>query len=438
MAIAAQLDTHEKALAINLDSKIVGSFAEIGAGQEVARWFLSVGAASGTVAKTISAYHKSVSDDLYGAGSRYVSKQRLEAMLDREWKQLLDRLQPACAPDTRFFAFANTVAARNFAGTNECHGWMGIRFQQQPSGAPQQVLLHVNLMDQTNTLQQQALGIVGVNLVYAVFHSLQCQEDLLNALLDQACRERIEVDFIEAQGPAFDGWPRTDLTLGLIREGLAEAVVLSPHGRQMPPTEVFRKRPVVLTLASNAAESRQREILAAAVLRLRQESDTATREPLGLYVSGAGPGWCPGAQASADLLPRVDALLGLGTQVAVFGYGELYRIASFVNRYTEAPVRLTAGVSSVIQLFSEARGRLEGRLLRALSKLFAQNVRVYVYPMTPVAVREAVNSAFLDGWRWKLTDNQVPVTGLQAPAPLGYLLSYLLASNFIVPLQLTA
>lgn len=433
MTTAQQLDTHEKALAINLDRTIVGSFAEIGAGQEVARWFLSVGAASGTVAKTISAYHKAVSDDLYGAGSRYVSKPRLEAMLDREWEHLLNHLQPSSA-DTRFFSFANTVAARNFEGTNECHGWMGIRFQLQPYGAAQDVLLHVNLIDQTNLLQQQALGIAGVNLIHAVFHSLQCQEDLLDALLDQAGRQRIEIDFIEARGPAFESWHRNDLTLGLVRQSLAQAVVFAPGRLQMPPTEVFRKKPVVLVLASDGAEPTRREILATAVLRLRQESDPAAREPLGLFVSSPGLDGQP--DHSTPLLSRVDALLDLGAEVAVFSHGELYRIASFVNRYTHAPVRFVVGVSSVIQLFSEARGTLEGRLLEALSKLFAQNVRAYVYPMTAPAVREALSSALLDGWHWKPTDDEVSVEALQAPTPLSHLLSYLLATNFIVPMRL--
>lgn len=432
------LDTHEKALATNLDPTILGSFAEIGAGQEVARWFLSVGAASGTVAKTISAYHKAVSDELYGAGSRYVSKERLEAMLDREWAQLLIRLQPNCAAGTRFFSFANTVAARNFAGNNECHGWMGIRFQQQPGGAAQQVLLHANLMDPSNPLQQQVLGIVGVNLVYAVFHSLQSQETLLNALIDQAGRERIEIDFIDVRGPAFEDWQHKDLTLGLVRHGLAEAVVLAPDGPQMPPTEIFRKRPVILALAAREAGLAQREVFAAALLKLRAESDPAAREPLGLFVSTSAGDWPPSARGAADLQSRVDGLLGFGAPVAVFGYGELYRITCFVNRYTQAPVRAVIGIASLLQLFATVRGSLESRLLEALSKLFAQNVRVYVYPMTLLAIKEAVGSSVLEGWKWRYHDSLISVDEVQAPSPLEHLLAYLLACNFIVPMRLTA
>src|SRR5688572_26445752 len=163
-------DAHAKALAINLDSLIYGSFAEIGAGQEVARWFLRVGAAAGTVAQTISAYDKEFSDQTYGAGSRYGSRERLLAMLDHEYDLLIRRLGPTRGRDTRFFAFADTVAARNFKGDNEQHGWLGVRFQAEPSAAPSDVLVHVNLMDPAAQLQQEALGLLGVNLIHATLY----------------------------------------------------------------------------------------------------------------------------------------------------------------------------------------------------------------------------------------------------------------------------
>src|SRR5262245_35706465 len=165
-----QRDAHGKALSLNLDTSIYGTLAEIGAGQEVARYFLSVGAASGTVAKSISAYDKMVSDDIYGAGTRYVSKERLLAMLECEYMHLLDGLSPSRGKDTRFFVFADTVAARNYQGTNQQHGWLGIRFQTEPSSQPSQIILHVNLRDSTAQLQQQTIGILGVNLTYAAFH----------------------------------------------------------------------------------------------------------------------------------------------------------------------------------------------------------------------------------------------------------------------------
>ena len=209
-----QRDAHGKALALNLDPLIYGTLAEIGAGQEVARWFLIVGAASGTVAKSISAYDKVVSDAIYGAGTRYVSKERLLAMLDCEYKLLLDRLNPAHGKDTRFFVFADTVAARNYQGTNQQHGWLGIRFQTEPGAQPSQMLLHINLRDSTAQLQQQAIGILGVNLVYAAFHQRSDAESFLTGLFDELSIARIEIDVIEFERLSVCGPRRTRVVSG--------------------------------------------------------------------------------------------------------------------------------------------------------------------------------------------------------------------------------
>src|ERR1700761_6833752 len=176
MASGERLNTHQKALRINLDATSYGSFAEIGAGQEVVRWFLVVGGASGTVAKSISAYDKEVSDDLYGSGARYVSKERLKAMVDSEWTQLLHQLNKSRGSATRFFSFVDTISARNYAGTNEPHGWAGLRFQLQPGGQPNDIVLHINLRDPSNAIEQEAVGILGVNLIHGVFYQLETNE----------------------------------------------------------------------------------------------------------------------------------------------------------------------------------------------------------------------------------------------------------------------
>ena len=186
-------DTHHKALTLNLDAAAFGSFAEIGAGQEVSHWFFVVGGASSTVAKTISAYDKEVSDDLYGSGSRYVSRQRLEAMLDKEWNQLLTQLGKTRGTQTRFFSFVDTVSARNFAGTNDPHGWMALRFQLRPGGPPNDILLHIDMRDPSNVLEQEAIGILGVNLIYAAFYQLQNRESFFAGLTEDVVRERIEI-----------------------------------------------------------------------------------------------------------------------------------------------------------------------------------------------------------------------------------------------------
>src|SRR6266581_1741903 len=241
-----KLDAHHKALTLNLDPSTFGSFAEIGAGQEVARWFLLVGGASGTVAKTISAYDKEVSDDLYGSGSRYVSKQRLEAMLDNEWTQLLTQLSKTRGQQTRFFCFVDTVSARNFGGTNDAHGLIGLRFQLQPGGPPNDVLLHVNMRDASNVLQQQAIGILGVNLIYAAFYEVQTQESFLEGLAQDVVAERIEIDYVDLRGPAFESWDRRTLLAHLVYAGLAEAVFFPSKGPSIPPTETLYKKAIVL------------------------------------------------------------------------------------------------------------------------------------------------------------------------------------------------
>src|SRR4030095_6941058 len=221
----ARRDTHGKALTLNLDSSIYGTLAEIGAGEEVALWFLRVGAASGTVAKSISAYDKIVSDDIYGAGTRYVSKERLLAMLDYEYQHLLDRLNPARGKDTRFFVFADTVAARNYQGTNQQHGWLGFRSQTEPSSHPSQMLLHVNLCNSTAQQQQQTIGILGVNLVYAAFHQRSDIESFLAGLFDELSIARVEIDVIEFNGSAFADQDARAWCLALLRRQMTHAVV---------------------------------------------------------------------------------------------------------------------------------------------------------------------------------------------------------------------
>ena len=252
MPSTQKLDTHHKALTINLDASTFGSFAEIGAGQEVARWFLLVGGASGTVAKTISAYDKEVSDDLYGSGSRYVSKQRLEAMLDNEWNQLLTQLDKTRGAQTRFFCFVDTVSARNFAGTNDSHGWIGLRFQSQPGGAPNDILLHINMRDPSNVLQQQAIGILGVNLIYAAFYEAQIKESFLEGLAQDVVAERIEIDYVNLRGPAFESWDRRALLVQLVRDGLAEAVFSQPKAPQFPRPRFSTRKPLCLRRDTSA------------------------------------------------------------------------------------------------------------------------------------------------------------------------------------------
>ena len=239
-------DIHAKALAINLAATCYGTFAEIGAGQEVARWFLSAGAASGTVAQAISAYDKTVSDDTYGAGTRYVSRERLLAMLDHEYQLLLTRLRASRGDHTRFFAFADTVATRNYQGTNEQHGWLGVRFQAEPGGEPNQILLHINLMDPTAPLQQQAIGTLGVNLIYAAYHQRSSSTAFLAGLFDDLTSERLEVDVIELTGPVFAGNDSRLWCLESLRNGMSHGLVFDAKAQVVEPSTALHKRPLIV------------------------------------------------------------------------------------------------------------------------------------------------------------------------------------------------
>jgi hypothetical protein len=442
MPSTQKLDTHHKALTINLDASSFGSFAEIGAGQEVVRWFLLVGGASGTVAKSISAYDKEVSDDLYGSGSRYVSKQRLEAMLDNEWNQLLTQLNKTRGAQTRFFCFVDTVSARNFAGTNDSHGWIGLRFQLQPGGPPNDILLHINMRDPSNALQQEAIGILGVNLIYAAFYEVQIKESFLEGLAQDVVPERIEIDYVDLHGPAFESWDRRALLVQLVRAGLAEAVFFPTKGPTVPPTEVLYKKAIVLAPGyfghTDPVHSHVHlRLLDSAIQELQGDLSETKSAPAGFFCLTAAP-LTPEEPTPEipDMLRRIDSLLAAGGDVLLFRKPELYHMTALVNRHTQAPVRFAGGLSLVIRAFEDIYGNLEGKLLEALARLFAQNVRIYVYPMTATDLREWLKSTSINSWEWSETNGWVSASELRRAPPLGHLFAYLLASNFLVPMRL--
>ena len=444
MPSTEKLDTHQKALTLNLDPSTFGSFAEIGAGQEVARWFLVVGGASGTVAKTISAYDKEVSDDLYGSGSRYVSRQRLEAMLDNEWAQLLTQLEKTRGSQTRFFSFVDTVSARNYAGTNDPHGWIGLRFQLQPGGPPNDILLHINLRDSSNVLQQEAIGILGVNLIHAAFYQLGTKESFFAGLAQDVPRERIEIDFVDFRGPAFASWDRPTLLAYLVHAGLAEAVFYSSTGSAVPLNEVLYKKAVVLAPGYfghvDPAHGRiHTQMLAAALEELRKELGETGSQAMGVFCLSAAPLWPEdSAPEVPDLMRRIGALLAQHGEVLLFRQRELYSMTALVNRHTKAPVRFVVGLSLLIRALDDSYFNLEGRRLEALSLLFAQNVRIYAYPMTTVDLRESIGSFSATALEWSETNGWVSAKQLRIAPPLGHLYAYLLASDFLVPMQIPA
>src|SRR5881398_2017933 len=222
--------THEKALRINLDASAYGTFAEIGAGQEVARWFFRVGGAAGTIAKTISAYDMTVSDAIYGPSDHYVSRHRLHTMLDHEYGLLQERLKEKRGATTRFFVYADTVTARSFKQVDESHGWMGIRFQTEPLKESSQVLIHVRMLDKENLQQQEALGIMGVNVISGALYMHEDPSAFLKSLMDNLTTEGVEVDMITFSGPAFEHVDNRIMSLELVQHGLANAAMFTADG----------------------------------------------------------------------------------------------------------------------------------------------------------------------------------------------------------------
>ena len=439
-----KLDTHHKALTLNLDPSKFGSFAEIGAGQEVARWFLFVGGASGTVAKTISAYDKAVSDDLYGSGSRYVSKERLEAMLESEWTQLLTQLSATRGKSTRFFSFVDTISARNFAGTNEQHGWVGLRFQSQPGAPANDILLHINLLDPSNVLQQQAIGILGVNLIYAAFYASQTREAFLEGVGQDVVKERLEIDYLDVRGPAFESWDHHSLPAYLVAAGFAEGVYFPAKGPAVPLSDALYKKAVVLAPGFfghvDADHSHiHADLLSAGLQQLQHELGETHAAPAGFFcLTASGYTANEAPPEIPDLIRRIDALLAAGGDVLLFRQRELYHMTAQVNRYTKAPVRLVSGLSLVIRAFDDMYGDLDGSHLEALGRLFAQNVRIYAYPMTAGDLRDWLNSSSKAGWEWEETNGWVTASQLRRDLPLGHLYAYILGSNFLVPMPSTA
>jgi hypothetical protein len=437
MAVSApeQSDVHGKALTLNLEGSIYGTLAEIGAGQEVAHWFLSVGAASGTVAKTISAYDKTVSDEIYGPGTRYVSKERLVAMLDREYKLLLKRLGASCGSAKRFFAFADTVSARNYQGTNQQHGWLGIRFQTEPGGDPSQILLHVNLCDSTGQRQQQAMGILGVNLIYAVFHQRDTIDTFLEGLFEELSMARIEIDVIELNGPAFLGQDTNAWCLALLYRKMAHAVVFGTGGGPVEPSSVLRKRPLlVLRGTSRHPELLDPGLLQSARRRLAGEGVRCERDPVALvemsirHVDNAEP-----AKAE-EMLKCIRKLTPHGPAIAS-DLPETYLLSRYLRRHSKEPVRFVLSIAAAAKVLQERFYRdLPGTLLEGLGKLLGVNVKLYVARMPRPTMAAAMGSPPGDLPVKKSANGFVGLDDLAVSGPVRHLLEYLRAEGRILDL----
>jgi hypothetical protein len=427
------VDTHAKALQINLDRRRYGTFAEIGAGQEVVRWFFRAGGAAGTVAKSMSAYDMAISDAIYGRAERYVCRQRLEAMLDHEHKLNLGRLSEVRGSTTAFFSFADTVSARSFKGNNECHGWMGVRFQSRPRDQDSQIIIHVRMQDAENALQQEALGIVGVNLLYGAFFLYPEPELVIESLLDGLTTQRIAVDMIEFSGIEFRQVDNRLMSMKLVQVGLSGAAMFDPDGTVLQPSEVLRKKNVLvergsfnpvchvnIDMLNCAHENFTRDLAsegAAVAAAPRVDGGGEIVELMELTMRNLREEG--GGVDRADFLARADMLAASGKTVLISDYFEYYRLAAYLGQYTKEKIAVVMGASSLRELFEEKYYvTLEGGILESFGRLFKNDLRLYIYPLLE-----------------KSSGNLVTVANLPVPAKLQKLYGYLVDSGLIKQLE---
>ncbi|MBL9194494.1 MAG: TonB-dependent receptor [Opitutaceae bacterium] len=389
------LTTSRKALTVNLDEPKYGTFAEIGAGQEVARHFFQAGAAAGTIAKSISAYDMTFSDAIYGKAPRYVSKERLVLMLDHEFNLLRERLAAQRGDRTTFFAYADTVAAKSFKGNNECHGWMGIRLQTEPNGEPSQILMHVRMWDKENVLQQQALGIVGVNLIYGAFYYRDDLKKLIQSLSDNVGGDRIEVDMLKFSGPAFKNVDNRLTSLHLVQFGLTNAVMFGPGGEVLQPSEVLYKKAILVERGSFRPVTHVNvDMLNCACAQFVQEPLVKGKDTVVLMEITMNNLLAGGDLDAQDFLSRVDLLGDIGLNVLISNYSEYYRLTSYFRRYTKEMIGVPMGINNLLEVFNEKYyEHLEGGILEAFGRLFRNAVKLYIYPMHQAAYERYIASS---------------------------------------------
>jgi hypothetical protein len=384
ICMKAEMDvgTNRKALQINLDAKKYGTFAEIGAGQEVARRFFTVGGAAGTIAKTMSAYDMTFSDAIYGPTDRYVSRKRLWTMLDHEYDLLVKRLDAKLGGDRTFFVFADTVAARSFKEHNESHGWLGVRFQTEPRGEPSQIIIHVRMLDESNADQQEALGVIGVNLLYGAFYYSQ-PERLISSLQENLAAGRIQVDLIKFSGPSFAKIDNRLINLQLVSQGLTDAVMFTADGEMVQPSEILHKKAILIERGSfRPVTYATNDMLEGARGQFQKEAGCSEKDTVVLMEMTLENLLSEGQLNHADFLARVDILGALGRTVLISKFGEYYRLAGYLSRYTNRMIGLVMGVPSLIEILDEKYYlNLEGGILEALGRMFKHGLKLYVYPM---------------------------------------------------------
>jgi len=375
--------TYDKALELNLDPYIYGTFAEIGAGQETANWFFRAGGAAGMVAKTISAYDMTMSDAIYGHADRYVSAGRLEAMLHHEYAILLERLSPKRGKNTTFFSFCNTVRARGWKDNGECHGWLGVRFQMKPGDPPSDVTIHVRLLDSRTIDQMEVLGTIGVNLVHSAFHYRGHLKKFVESLVDNIPPGRVEVDLLKFTGHGFSFFDNRLCALQLVESGLTDATMFLPSGEVVQPTEALYKKPILLLRGSfdpvmNVHLTMLEQAMPGFSALLEEKDRSNAMELCEISMDNL---LRDKAIDHVDFLDRSDALQSLGKAVLLSRCAEFHRIAAFLRRCTGKPIGIILSIGLLNELFKPKWSEnLAGGLLESFGRLFKGGITLHVFP----------------------------------------------------------
>ena len=387
--------TLEKALRINLDPSVYGSFAEIGAGQETANWFFRASGSAGTVAKSISAYDMTVSDKLYGQTKRYVSEERLRSMMECEYKNLHDRLSEQRGSTTRFFTFCDTVKAKGYKDNGHWHGWLGMRFQLKPEEAPSDVILHVRLNNPDHDDQMEALGILGVNLIYAILYKRENMKEFVESLVENISKKDVEVDLLRFEGHGFQMMDNRLFALQLVESELTPATLFLPDGTVECTADVLYKKPIILMRGSFSP-----------VTYLNLEMMEATRKAFEKHLSPDMRPRCleiceitinnllrGGEVDHLEFLDRADALQALGMSVLITKYARFHSVSDLLSKYTSEPIAIALSIGLLNEVLKEKWYQdLPGGILEALGRLFRHKTHLYVYPWRNKKSQELVSA----------------------------------------------
>lgn len=384
MSNVAQIKkTEQKALEINLNNMIYGTFAEIGAGQEVARNFFQVGAAAGTIAKTMSAYDKDFSDAIYGEepSNRYVCESRLYRMLDHEFGLLEARLEDKCELST-FFAFADTVAAINYARTIKGNGWLGVRFQHRPCGPANDLVLHVKMHDNDNKLQQDAIGILGVNMIYACYYKREDPETFVKSLMD-GLDGRVSIDFIRIAGEGFDGVDNRLLNLYLVKHGYTDIAIIDQNKNSVHASEFIYKKDVMVVRGNFRPPTLVTDnVIEASFAQFnKEEKVNPEKSMLLMELTMDYLKYDEGVISDQDFLDRTELLCGLGHNVIISNCNNHQALINYLGDYKVTNLGIVLGVSELLDIINDKYyNNQDGRLLVAFGELFTKTIKVYAYP----------------------------------------------------------